>query len=523
MTSSKAHVVNVFKMHGLAIRSDGAKYLCELLDPLPKDEHDSWIEKVIEAVQKLPICSTLISKEFIYQAAQEVSISENDDLGALLQIVDIYKVPKLVYNIERNKFVLAPAGVRDFHGGAQDKAALFKDRYTVVYQRTCNHKLFRRQAIDQDDEGHRKISLMKVEFLLGSSSRHDNAVVLGLLTQLCEGKHHLEDDTGAVTLDLASARFHNGLFTYNCFVLVEGWYEDGVLHASAVGLPPPEEPSTTRALLGNINYFGGQGDVCAKNQTRLQQAERENHDAMIVFLSDVWLDKIKVMEKLRVLFSGYANFPPVAFIFCGNFLSTCYTSQQASNLRHAFSALGDLIMEFPTLVDQSRFIFVPGPGDPGPSTIYPRPPLPKYVSEEIRRKVRSVDFVSNPCRILYCTQEIAVLRENIVSKMCRNCVYFPSNADDIPSHFAKTLICQGHFSALPLHVLPVYWGMDHCLSLHPTPDLIITADKGDSFTANYNHAVVTNPGSFSKTNFSFKVYLPATRQVEDSQIGDDND
>lgn len=34
--------------------------------------------------------------------------------------------------------------------------------------------------------------------------------------------------------------------------------------------------------------------------------------------------------------------------------------------------------------------------------------------------------------------------------------------------------------------------------------------------------VVYFQGSFSKNEFSFKVYLPATRQVEDSQIGDDD-
>lgn len=44
--------------------------MCELLEPLPKDEHDEWIEKVIEAVQKLPLSSTLISKEDIHKAAQ---------------------------------------------------------------------------------------------------------------------------------------------------------------------------------------------------------------------------------------------------------------------------------------------------------------------------------------------------------------------------------------------------------------------------------------------------------------------
>ncbi|KAK8728709.1 hypothetical protein OTU49_009106 [Cherax quadricarinatus] len=313
-----------------------------------------------------------------------------------------------------------------------------------------------------------------------------------------------------------------GLFTHNCFILVEGWYEDGMLHASAIGLPPPEASSSTRALMGNINYFGGQGSVCSKNVIKLQQAEQENKDAMFVILSDVWLDKIKVTEKLRTLFTGYAQFPPVAFIFCGNFLSVCHGAEQAPELRQALTSLGTLIAGFPELMAHSKFIFVPGPSDPGPGSIFPRPPLPKYVTEEIKKTVPSAIFVCNPCRLLYCTQEIVIFRENIVAKMCRNCVYFPTNSEDIPAHFAKTLLSQSHLAALPLHVLPVYWGLDHCLSLYPTPDVIITADKGDAFATTYNHCVIMNPGSFSKTDFSFKVYFPATRQVEDSQIGDED-
>ncbi|XP_042224054.1 DNA polymerase epsilon subunit 2-like [Homarus americanus] len=522
MSSNKSHVINLFKLHGLAVRSDGAKYLCELLDPLPKDEHDEWIEKVIDAVQKLPISSTLISKEHIHKAAQEVGTSENDDIENLLQIVDIYKVPKLMYNLERKKFVLAPTRARDLHGDASDKAALFRDRYTVVYQRTCNHDLFRQPVVGMTDDDNKKFGLTKVEFLMGSSSRLEEVVTLGLLTQLVEGQHHLEDDTGAVRLDLTNTKFHTGLFTHNCFVLVDGWYEDGLLHANAIGLPPPEAPSSTRALIGNINYFGGQGNVCAKNNPRLQQIEQENKDAMFVVLSDVWLDKIKVTEKLQTLFNGYAQFPPTAFIFCGNFVSSCHGAQQAHDLRQALGSLGTLIAGYPELMAHSRFIFVPGPNDPGPCNIYPRPTSPANITEEIKKAVPSAFFVSNPCRLLFCTQEIVIFRENIVAKMCRNCVYFPANSDDIPAHFAKTLVSQGHLAALPLHVLPVYWGLDHCLSLHPTPDVIITADKGDSFTTTHNQSIIMNPGSFAKTDFSFKVYMPATRQVEDSQIADDD-
>lgn len=55
------------------------------------------------------------------------------------------------------------------------------------------------------------------------------------------------------------------------------------------------------------------------------------------------------------------------------------------------------------------------------------------MTEEFRKKVSTAVFTSNPCRIQYCTQEIVVFREDIVTKMCRNCVKFPEDGD-VPKH-----------------------------------------------------------------------------------------
>jgi len=49
-----------------------------------------------------------------------------------------------------------------------------------------------------------------------------------------------------VFLDIILYNFHTGLFTENCFVLAEGFYEDEVFHVSAFGFPPPEPAKTTR-------------------------------------------------------------------------------------------------------------------------------------------------------------------------------------------------------------------------------------------------------------------------------------
>lgn len=125
--------------------------------------------------------------------------------------------------------------------------------------------------------------------------------------------------------------------------------------------------------------------------------EDQNPDGMVVFLSDVWLDQIQVfsltfrsykaidvwltfliyfsqlqvLEKLRILFSGYCEVPPVAFVLMGNFLSS-QGKNSPRELRKLFKALADLIKEFQNLVENSRFIFVPGPSDLGFSNIIPR-------------------------------------------------------------------------------------------------------------------------------------------------------
>lgn len=78
------------------------------------------------------------------------------------------------------------------------------------------------------------------------------------------------------------------------------------------------------------------------------------------------------MEKLRILFAGYCEIPPVAFILMGNFLSDSTHADSADNLKQLFKGLADMIREFPSLVESSRFIFVPGPNDCGGSNILPR-------------------------------------------------------------------------------------------------------------------------------------------------------
>ncbi|VDH92705.1 DNA polymerase epsilon subunit 2 [Mytilus galloprovincialis] len=521
-TKLKQNITGAFKMHGFTLRSEASKYLVDVLNLINEVQREDCLDKIIESVQKQQLSSTLIDRSVCEQAVQECN-TDQDESDDVFGVIDAFAVPRFTYVTDRKKFIESDTvGIPPpcLHGTAADKNRLFTNKYTMLLQRTQRHDLFTPPVIGaQMDESSKKFQLKPIEYLLGSTAKLGEIIVLGMLTQLKEGKWYLEDPTGVVQIDLSEANFQNGLFTENCFVLAEGWYEDKIFHINAFGFPPPEPAKTTRSYFGNINFFGGFGNQCAKASSKLRQIEQDNEDAMFVFLSDVWLDQVKVMEKLRILFAGYADFPPTCFILCGNFLSSHQGSQHVKIMKECFHNLTELICEFPTLVESSRFIFVPGPQDPGPMTILPRPPIPNSVTEDIRKKIPSAQFTSNPCRIQYCTQEIVVFREEIVTKMCRNCVKFPEDGE-VPSHFCKTIVSQGHLCPLPLHVCPVYWAYDAGLQLYPLPDLVVCADKFDPFHTTSVDCTVMNPGSFPRTEFSFKVYLPATKQIEDSKIGD---
>ena len=53
-----------------------------------------------------------------------------------------------------------------------------------------------------------------------------------------------------------------------------------------------------RTYFGNANFFGGPSVSSLKLSAKLKLQEDQNPDAMMVFLSDVWLDQTRVMNIL---------------------------------------------------------------------------------------------------------------------------------------------------------------------------------------------------------------------------------
>ncbi|XP_054581335.1 DNA polymerase epsilon subunit 2 isoform X4 [Eptesicus fuscus] len=490
----RSRALSAFKLRGLLLRGEAIKYLTEALQSISEVELEDALEKIIDAVEKQPLSSNMIERSVVEAAVQECSQSVDETIEHIFNIIGAFDIPRFVYNSERKKFLpllMTNHPKPNLFGTARDKAELFRERYTILHQRTHRHELFTPPVIgSHPDESGSKF----------------------------QGKFFLEDPTGTVQLDLSKAQFHSGLYTESCFVLAEGWFEDQVFHVNAFGFPPTEPSSTTRAYYGNINFFGGPSNTSVKTSAKLKQLEDENKDAMFVFISDVWIDQAEVLEKLHTMFSGYSPAPPTCFILCGNFLSAPYGKNHVQALKDSLKTLADIICEYPNIHQSSRFVFVPGPEDPGFGSILPRPPLAESITNEFRQRVPFSVFTTNPCRIQYCTQEIIVFREDLVNKMCRNCVRFPSSNLDIPNHFVKTILSQGHLTPLPLYVCPVYWAYDYALRVYPLPDLLVIADKYDPFTLTNTECLCINPGSFPRSGFSFKVFYPSNKTVEDSKL-----
>ncbi|KJE88954.1 DNA polymerase epsilon subunit 2 [Capsaspora owczarzaki ATCC 30864] len=554
----RARIVAAFKLTGLALKAESVKLIQTALIPLSPFEWDAKLGEILRALERRTLDSSVVDGPSVQRVLDDLAFESvlapttmstsyqgharsnganvsniaASSMDRLLTCIDAFSVPKLAYNADRKTFQLVPSNPM-LHSDAASKAAIYADRFALLKQRTLRAEHFLQPIVvthvpssgadDAFEQKQERFSLTPLDALIGAAEKDlQNLMTFGMLTQMEEGKLFLEDAGSTIELDLSQLEeVLTGIFTENCFVLTEGEVVGKVLKARWIGLPASESRETARKNFSAVNFFGGNYSI--QDAPQYKVLERQNEDAFFVVLSDVWLDQPKTMEKLRVLFTGYASSPPVAFILIGDFTSPPYGRNHAPLLKQCLTQLGKLVAEFSQIKRKSRFVFVPGNNDPGPGNILPRPGLSASITEGFRELVPNVEFGSNPCRLRYCTQEIVIFREDLLSKMRRNCILpTPEKSDvSLAAAFTKTVIDQAHLCPLPLHVRPVYWDFDHALRIYPAPDVLILADKAEPYDHRYNGCVCLNPGSFVTSGFKFYEYQPATRRCEASELSMD--
>jgi len=357
--------------------------------------------------------------------------------------------------------------------------------------------------------------------------------VFGLLVSLKDDLYHLEDIKSNIGIDLRDCLFSPGLFVEGVFVIAEGEFSDadGIFKVSAIALPPSESREETKQFLSNLDFFAPVQRSFARTKYARFQTNEASMDkeipenAEFLILSEVYLDKPKVLEKLHTLFVEYENNPPTCIVLMGNFSSNQSSyAENISQLKLACSKFADMVSSFPNISQHCKFILIPGTSDPGGTivNILPLPPLPSIIVQPIKEKLKNVHFGSNPLRIRYYGQDIVLFREDLVNRMRRHCVHDPVNQENITEvtqHLVKTLLEQSHLCPMPPHIRPIYWNFDHCMFLYPIPDTLILADRYDQFEHIFEDCICFNPGSFT-SDFSFVTYSPRGKKPQFSRIDD---
>ncbi|CAN1266695.1 DNA polymerase epsilon subunit B [Linum perenne] len=485
-----------FKIRGYALKVDALEEILSFVNRYQDAEEEALellLDHLLSEHRKLGVKSSIIDKELVSRAVSsllEADEAVEEDPSSVsphsaLRVIDAFSIPKYCYHAIKKQFH-QHVGRLPIQGDASAKSALYRDRFLLLLQRVQRLQHFSKPAFDSDISDCGSCEIAPIQSLVGKMG---TKWVMGLISQLEDGHFFLEDLTASV---------------------------------KSCGFPPLEDREKSLKALGGHDFFGG-GTLSKEEALRLADLEKRAVNDMFVVLYDIWLDDEEVMKKLETVLDGFESqeVVPSLFVFMGNFCSLpCNLSfHSMKTLRVQFGKLGQMISAHTRLKDQSRFLFIPGPDDAGPSTALPRCPLPKYLTEELWNHVPSAIFSTNPCRIKFYTQEIVFFCHDLQYRMRRSCLIPPSTeeTDDDFKHLVATITHQSHLCPLPLIVQPVIWNYDHSLHLYPSPHTIVLGDNSSQKEFKYTDITCFNPGSFSNDS-TFVAYRPCTQEVELSAL-----
>lgn len=372
-----------------------------------------------------------------------------------IKIVDAFEQPRFIYNVQRKHFELSP-GSPSLLPPPNHKAALFRDRYHVIYQRLLHNEAFQTSpsATFRWASADQRLKLSSIANLQGrNGSSH---LLLGLLSLSPTGDLSLVDPTGTTALDLRHAKpvpEGGAWFAPGMIVLVDGVYEDeeltpghNLVGSSGVGgtiggnflgfsiaAPPCErreatlgmasangESSTVGRRFGWTDFLGvGSECIWGSRMRRIEKSYhqkrklREPHDkrSQIVVMSEVNLDNSKTGDAVKTVLNSYSSLPddnlPAVFIITGNFVSQAAVGGQGSGgsieYKEYFNSFASVLSEYTRLLRRSTFIFVPGDNDlwsssfsAGATTSIPTRPIPEMFTSRIQRVFNSANSEFQP-------------------------------------------------------------------------------------------------------------------------------
>lgn len=351
-----------------------------------------------------------------------------------------------------------------------------------------------------------------------STSRHPLILTFNSIPQPEEGTWYLEDLTSTIQLDLSQAKKNDLFYTEGSQVIVEGEViRQNVFLVHFIVLPPLEERETTLRTLGIHDIFNLQQRQ--QHYHTMLDMEKESNEELIIILSEIYLDKPLIIEKLSTIFDGFEkNGITPLYIMIGSFFMKSYFNilNGKQIMKQCYDSLANCIRKYPLQCNQAKFLFIPGPSDAGMNIVLPRKPIPNELMTSLKEQVKHVKCSTNPCRFRCFTQEIVIYRQDLLKKMQRHLILplhsgvSQNNPDDdeeenddgegdeggkrkqkqgeneesvpdITEQLAESILDQGHLSPLPLHAQPIIWELDYVMRLFPLPHLVRILDTSRSF------------------------------------------
>lgn len=442
---------------------------------------------------------------------EDEATSGTRDPRRWLKVVGAFDQPKLTYNVNQKQFEVANTA-SSFLPDPSHRTHLFRHRFNLIHQRLLRNESFQTSPVATARIGtlqrsssigtvQQAYKLTPIANLLGRSG--SSQLLLGLLKISPTGTLTLDDLTGSIALDTQHARpvpEDGAWFTPGMTVLVDGVYEEegssagpglngnrgvggtlgGKFIAFSIGGPPCERREVTLGIIGtgkdSISIAGGgfgwvdflgvgseraagsamrelESDVLKK---RVSETPTEGR-GRVVLLGEVQLDNARTLQALRKVLGLYAadqaDQTPMIFVLMGNFVRHAVMTGGGSGgsieYKEYFDALASAFFDYPTVLQNTTFVFVPGDNDPwasafsaGAATVLPRNTVPELFTSRVKRAFASANaeaekttgkktdgeaiWSTNPTRLTLFgpTQEVVLFRDDMLGRLRRNAVRF---------------------------------------------------------------------------------------------------
>ncbi|KAK8018638.1 DNA polymerase epsilon subunit [Apiospora marii] len=391
-----------------------------------------------------------------------------------LKVVSAYEQPRMLYNINKKHFERDPSKP-SLMPSASHKTTLFRNRYNVIHQRLLRNESFQTSAV--------------------AAARGPGP---GLLSIAPTGTLTINDLTGAISLDVTHAVSipeDSAWFTPGMVVLVDGLYEEeeestgkglggsngiggiigGRFQCFFIGQPPCEKRKVTLGVSGPdgnqdhtigggfgwIDFLGvgserAVGQKMRRLERRMLQPATQDPDTpgrgRIIILGEFNLDQPRALQALHKILTIYSTEPegtsPMTFVLTGNFTQHAImagggASGGSVEYKEYFDSLASVMAEFPTLLQSSTFVFVPGDNDgwassfsAGAAVPLPRKAVPEMFTSRIRRAIASANseggvkqggeaiWTTNPARLSVFgpAHEMVLFRDDMSARLRRTAV-----------------------------------------------------------------------------------------------------